>query len=459
MTVQSVEVQGASQLRTSFLRAQTADIFDQQHTLPSLLSALEASALRLNRLGIYKDAKFSIELADSLPGTEAGKTLAAGKPLDLKATLSGSRTCPTPISIKTIVQDDLAGVSAIGAFTNLFGGAEKLTVSVAQDTSAVSARALKNWYVDLSAPIQANPDLQAHFAAFGQNKDNFWASHRSALQGVTAKVVNASAQYPGSFFEAGIEAVQRSVTSVGDDASESVKALDQTENNKASIFTRVAVDRRDNPIYPTTGYTFDLQSELAGVIGGNALKSDVSHLKSVGTASIHKSLDPKNNNLVFSASVGSGLLWTYNNNRTSSIHDRFFLGGKASGLNAFLYGYKANALGPQDGSDRVGGDAFTLGNISLTGKLPHLASTHPLSPLRFLVFFSGASLSSVTSETSSFKEALLGSTEPSTCAGAGLLYKAYGADLELVYGVPLHSSRPEDNWTKRGVQVSVGLEL
>lgn len=370
------------------------------------------------------------------------------------------RKTPHPLGIKTVIQDDIAGVAASGALTNIFGGAEKLSVSVARDSTP---RALTSWYVDFSAPIQASPDLQAHVSAFVQKKENSWASHQSALQGVSAKVVSASALYPGSFFEAGIESVQRSVTGVSEDASDSIKSLENSTSQKTALFSRFAIDRRDNPVYPTSGYFVDIQSEVAGVFGGDLLKSDVSYLKTLGSASYSKSLDPSSNNLVISASVGSGLLWTYNsshagpNTSSSSIHDRFFLGGKSSGLSGLLYGYKFNGLGPKDGFDSVGGDAFTLGNISVVGKLPRLASSHPLSPLRFLLFFSGASLVPVTHSggAKGLRDSLF--SEPSTSAGAGLLYKAGAADLELVYGVPLHS-RDED-WSRKGLQVSVGFEL
>lgn len=284
------------------------------------------------------------------------------------------------------------------------------------------------------------------------------------MRGFTAKVTSSSAQYPGSLFEGGIEAVQRTVTSISDDTSESVRATEGTISNKTSVFSRFTIDRRDNPVYPTEGYKVECQSELAGVIGGSTVPSDVSYLKATGAASYSKSLDPVNNNLIFNMHAGSGLLWTYNKGEKgsqSSMFDRFYLGGKSSGPESLLYGYQYNGLGPKDSFDSVGGDAFSVGSLSFLGKLPKLSSTHPLSPLRFMLFFSGASLVPVSHSeggSGSLKSSLVDIfSKPSTCAGAGLVYKTPQAQLELVYSVPLRSR--EEDWARKGLQFTAGLEV
>ncbi|KAF5103251.1 hypothetical protein DV451_001546 [Geotrichum candidum] len=469
VTVQSLEVTGANAVRTSFLKAQVAPIVDGAHTLPSLLEALGESASRLQRFGIFDQAKFSLDLADPLfsnvdaaadtSAQPAATTGAAklGTPLDIKALLSVNRTNKTPISLRTVIQDDVAGVVANGALTNIFGGAESLTVQAAIDTKP---RALSSYTANFATPLNGSPDFQAHLSAFNQTKDVApYAPYSVQLKGVSAKVISASPRFPGSAVEVGVEGVERTVTAA--DAAEQSPA-----NVKTSVFARFAVDRRNNKVYPSDGYLIEGQTELAGVVGNTEklVKSDVAFLKTAAAASYAKSLDPGRDRLVFNLHLGTGLLWNYprGGNVASNILDRFYLGGKASGPQALLYGYQYNGLGPKDGQTALGGDAYTLGSVSFLGKLPRLSGS--LSPLRFLVFFSGGSLiPAVTDAASGGAPSLvdtlkqLRATAASTSAGAGLVYRSQQAQLELVYAVPLNS-KPED-FVRRGLQFNVGLEL
>ncbi|KAF5098552.1 hypothetical protein D0Z00_001995 [Geotrichum galactomycetum] len=468
VTVQSLEVTGANAVRTSFLKAQVAPIVDRAHTLPSLLEALGESANRLQRFGIFDQAKFSLDLADPLfsnVDTTAAAAAAAqpaattgiakpGAPLDIKALLSVTRTNKTPISLRTVIQDDVAGVVANGAVTNLFGGAESLTVQAAIDTKP---RALSSYTANFATPLNGSPDFQGHISAFHQTKEVApYAPYAVQLKGVSAKVISASPRFPGSAVEVGVEGVERTVAAA--DAAEQSPA-----NVKTSVFARFAVDRRNNKVYPSDGYLIEGQTELAGVVGNTEklIKSDVAFLKTAAAASYAKSLDPGHDRLVFNLHLGTGLLWNYprGGNVASNIIDRFYLGGKASGPQAMLYGYQYNGLGPKDGQTALGGDAYTLGSVSFLGKLPRLSGS--LSPLRFLVFFSGGSLIPAVTDGAapSLVDTLkqLRATAASTSAGAGLVYRSQQAQLELVYAVPLNS-KPED-FVRRGLQFNVGLEL
>lgn len=376
----------------------------------------------------------------------------------MKAILSVNRDSVLPSLIRTVVNDDSAGVFATSSLTNIFGGAESLTIEAAIDSSP---KAVSSYSANFTTPINGSPDLSAQISGFQIAQTNSWASHSTANVGAVAQFVSRSAIYPGSSFHVGAEAIQRNVTSVSEDSSEAVRALEGQVSNKTSVRAGFTIDRRNIPsIYSTEGYLVKVDSELAGVIGNSAIPSDVSYLKTEGSASFSKSLDPANDNLVFNVNVGSGLLWTYNNKaneRSSSIFDRFFLGGRNGSTVARLYGYQFNGIGPKDGFDSVGGDAYTLGSISFLGKLPRLASS-TLSPLRFLLFFSGASLVPVSSESGSFKNTLRDAiSSPSTCAGAGLVYVTPYAQMELTYSAPLRFR--EDDWTRKGLQLGAGLQF
>lgn len=491
MSVQAVEVTGANSVRPAFLKAQFKDILQQQQqsqnlTLPDVITKVDAVASRLERFGVFRNVKASISVVDPLFPAAASSTTGSdvGGALGLKVDMALDRANPHPVYLKTIVQDDLAGLVAGASLTNIFGGAESVSAEAA---IATNPQALKSVRVDVTSPVNGDPDTRASVAAYSYTKPNPWASHSESRTGLTAKLVSAASL--ASLVEAGFGFEQRSVTSVAEGASDSVKALAGAGavSNKAAVFARLAIDRQNDATYPTDGYAVELETELAGVLGGSgsdsgagvAPRSDVSYLKTAGAATFSKSLDPVHDSLVFSASVGSGLLWSYqkqNDKRASSMFDRFFLGGKScaplilapnqSQLQSqnWLYGYQHNGLGPKDGPDSIGGDAYSLGSLSFTGKLPRLASTHPLSPLRFQLFFSGASLVPIanledSTSKNGLKPALMESfSTPSTCAGAGLVYKTGPAQVEVVYSVPLRM-RDGADWGRRGVQVTAGLEL
>lgn len=126
-------------------------------------------------------------------------------------------------------------------------------------------------------------------------------------------------------------------------------------------------------------------------------------------------------------------------------------------------GFAHNGVGPKDGPDSLGGNAFTFASVSLLSKLPYFNS----SALRFLLFFSGASLVPIatttpTSDSSVSKPDFKATctsmfSDHSTCAGAGVVYKTPQAWVEVVYGVPLRAR--ESDWKREGLRVSVGLEL
>lgn len=488
-------------MRPAFLKAQFKDLLQsqeqsqQQLTLPEVINKVDAAAKRLERFGgVFRNVKASIDVADPLFPADAGATTTTTTAaVDLKVNLAVERANPHPVYLKTIVQDDLAGLVAGASLTNVFGGAESVSAETALATSPHALRSLR---LDVTTPLNGDPDKRASVTAFRYTKTNPWASHaEETRQGLTAKLVAESlgaAAAPGlvgsSLVEAGVRFEQRSVSNVAEGASGSIKALEASSNNKASVFASLKLDRQNDATYPTDGYAVELDTELAGVLGTGSdalVPSDVSYLKTSGVATISKSLDPVHDSLVFSATLGSGLLWSYQKHqadgskRTSSIYDRFFLGGKTSAPFTFsqpqtqsktlLYGYQHNGLGPKDGgnTDSIGGDAYTLGSLCFTGKLPHLAATHPLSPLRFQLFFSGASLVPIASVESSATQANGGGLKtafldnfstPSTCAGAGLVYKTGQAQLEVVYAVPLRVKEGED-WGRKGVQVTAGLEL
>ncbi len=112
------------------------------------------------------------------------------------------------------------------------------------------------------------------------------------------------------------------------------------------------VDRRNDPIAPTRGWTGSLRQDFAG-IGG-----DVRYLKTEVEAAWYHQVKP---NWVVSLQGSSGYVSSWGGDATR-INDRFFKGG-----NSFR-GFETAGMGPRDLNtrDALGGNFYAVGTAELT---------------------------------------------------------------------------------------------
>jgi outer membrane protein insertion porin family len=153
----------------------------------------------------------------------------------------------------------------------------------------------------------------------------------------------------------------------------------------------------------------------------------------------------------------------------SRLNDRFQLGGPTD-----VRGFSVGGLGPRDGQDSVGGDAFAAGSVNLLFPLPRKG---PDSGLRFQVFANGGRLVALKNDKTkpqsefasqgldtraAFKGVLgalgeLVNGAPSTAAGVGLVYAHPVARFELNFSLPLVLRKGEVG--TKGFQVGVGINF
>jgi len=112
------------------------------------------------------------------------------------------------------------------------------------------------------------------------------------------------------------------------------------------------VDRRNDPIRPTRGWTGSLRQDFAG-IGG-----DVNYVKTEADMSAYWGITP---NWVVTATASSGYVTGWGGDPIR-INDRFFKGG-----NSFR-GFETAGLGPRDitTTDALGGNFYAIGTLELT---------------------------------------------------------------------------------------------
>ncbi|VVT55295.1 uncharacterized protein SAPINGB_P004525 [Magnusiomyces paraingens] len=501
VSIASFKVQGAgSKTRSSFLRAQIDPLVNAPatRTLPELLKQLDATARRFKRFGTYSAAEFKLDLATVTPykallaaenESSSSPDFASDdnplhepyrgiKPLDLKATLILTQANPHPIHLKSVVRDNgPAAFSATAALKNLLGGAETLSIVASRETSPTASA---SYAAEFSAPLCIkSPDNRVHLSAFSTDNTAAYPSlaFATGARGASLKLVANSPCHPASFAEFGVATVQRTLSDLGS-ASETVKNT-PAQSTKTSVYSRFAIDLRtskpDSPLFVDGGYLLDWQTEAAGLGDASKISGDVAFLKTQAVAQASKSLDPENDHIVFSAAAGTGLLWSYARPgyaQSSTFYDRFFLGGPNGGISAssssppgvFLHAYTPSGLGPRDGADAIGGDAYAAGSVSVLLKLPRLTrgfAAEYLAPLRVLAYFTQASLIEGSTAPDRSVRSLYKSIfdSPTTSGGLGLIYRTSAAQLELIYSAPFVVPSSAEAAVRKGWQLGVGFDV
>ncbi|MDO9586325.1 MAG: outer membrane protein assembly factor BamA [Brevundimonas sp.] len=124
--------------------------------------------------------------------------------------------------------------------------------------------------------------------------------------------------------------------------------------NSSAGYT-LLVDRRNDPIRPTRGWSGSLRQDFAGVGG------DVNYIKTEADVSAYWGISP---NWVVTATASTGYISGWGGDPIR-INDRFFKGG-----NSFR-GFETAGIGPRDitpgtNNDALGGNFYAIGTLELT---------------------------------------------------------------------------------------------
>lgn len=141
------------------------------------------------------------------------------------------------------------------------------------------------------------------------------------------------------------------ITNVSSSASRFVRDQ-EGENITSAISQRLSYDSRDSTLFPTDGWLFWLDNEIAG-LGG-----DVKYVSGKTGASYYY---PIAENWVFNLLGETGAITGYSDEDVK-INDRYFLGGST------LRGFRKSGIGPRDtvSDDALGGNIFYRGSAELS---------------------------------------------------------------------------------------------
>ncbi|KAG0280010.1 hypothetical protein BGZ95_011596 [Linnemannia exigua] len=422
MKLRKITLHGVGKTRESFLRRILEPAF-QARSLHEVIGLSRQAVRRMERFGIFEDIKIQLD-------SPRDSWLRDRKDLvDLGIWVKeGSR-----IQIRTGTEAGNAEASMYGALTvkNVFGGAETLSTSMAFGTRTSSA-----FQFALATPVLADPDKNLSINLYSQTRNNTqWSSYEEDLKGGALKYSTLS---PFGYHELAYEGQWREVCRPSEKATLTIR--EQCGHSLKSALTHMWVhDMRDEPLLPSTGHYVRVIQEYAG-LGG-----DVNHIRQEIEAQVARS---NNAGYILSATVKSGYLHSLNG-KPSKISDRFFLGGPMS-----VRGFKSNGLGPREGEDSLGGDAYMSAGVSLMTPFPGLSN---YDSFKAHFFANAGTLVSVQPGQSATKTIDDLTKAPSVSIGTGIIYRHPQVRIELNFALPLMAAKSDA--VSRGWQLGLGISF
>ncbi|TFK41579.1 surface antigen-domain-containing protein [Crucibulum laeve] len=392
MNISSVRVEGANNTRQSFLGwlikpslAQALPTSEKHCDLESVLHTTRRIADTLKRTDIFTSVEAKIERA----GDDAA---AVG---DVDVVFKTRERGRLYLNSSTEVGNNEGSASATARVRNVFGGAEMFEANLSLGT-----KTRRSFRGSLSAPLTADLETFGEVSVFGLERDN--SSFASSFEGLRgAKAVVRSGQLHRGTHELAYEAVARHIAGLMPTASISIReAAGQTF--KSSLSHTFVLDTRDDRITSTQGVYAKLFNELAG-LGG-----DASFYKVEAEGQISR---PLWDGVSISFAARTGLLHSIG--KPTLFSDRFQLGGPTS-----IRSFRANSMGPCDGSDYVGGDIYYSAGASIISNIPK----KPHWPIKTHLWVNTGRLDTLDKScplTDSICDML---SHPSISAGVSLIY-------------------------------------
>ncbi|KAJ2801676.1 hypothetical protein H4S07_004871 [Coemansia furcata] len=398
-------ISGVSRIRAGFLNDLLQRTFAAT-TVKQVADEAREAAGRLQALGVAKQAVVEVDAGSD------------GR-LDVHfRCVDGSR-----FAVRTGV--DVGGAegtaSIVARMGNVWGGGESLEANYARGTQTAAAfRAV------LAVPLAADPQRRVELSASQASTDcRPYAAHDELRRALSAAVVRRRGC---TQHELAYALAWREVRGLGHAASPSLRAL-AGHSVKSGFAYTCTRDDRDSQTVPTRGSLVRAVAEVAGLGGSVRLAKAQVELQA------NRAVAP---GYVLAVGAQAGALWAEGR---PALADRFFLGGAHS-----VRGFEYRGIGPRDGSDSVGGDAFYAVGLSLLTPLPHVDA------LRGHVWANAGQCALLGANAGQLARFV---TSPSAAVGVGLVYRHSMVRAEVSWCVPVAAAHGDR--LRAGVQF--GLEF
>ncbi|MGE0768949.1 MAG: outer membrane protein assembly factor BamA [Hyphomicrobiaceae bacterium] len=402
--VERIEVKGNVRTRDDVIRRELR--FSEGDPLNAY--AIKAATRRLKRLGFFKSVEIKPE-AGSTPD-KAKLTVAVVEQETAELSFGGG------YSTTEGVIGDIALTER-----NLFGGGQYLRLKLAGSFTRFQAD------IGFTEPHFLGTRTSAGFDLFYKDVDNTQqASYKSLKAGGVLRLgypisdeLTASVNY--TF-------VRSKLYDVGDNASTAVRealgnSADGTATyNTSSVGYGTIYDTRDSKRMPTSGVSFTLSQDLAGVGG------DVQYLRSTSDV---RGYYPVNDSITLAGRVRGGLIEGWGGQDVRLL-DLFYKGGD------LVRGFETAGIGPRDtlsaNKDALGGRMYVGTTAETLFDIPGVPKD---LGVRASVFADAGSLWG-TNTTGASVPGLAGNTAtPRASAGVGIVWDSPLGPLRADYAVPL----------------------
>ncbi|KAG0170103.1 hypothetical protein DFQ30_002867 [Apophysomyces sp. BC1015] len=420
--VNALRILGTTATRSSFLNSATALLFDAQ-TTADVLKNVQEVATKLQKHDIFDEIKVYLDSNHEVTDTVDVTIHLKEKQKSLLRTAFG-------------VGENEATLHGGVSVRNVFGGAETFNTGYTFGNRTKAA-----WEASFGTPINGSPYARIEAFVNGSVKDysmiNFYKESASSF-GARFKSESNYGHHQIAY-----ALINRDLTAQSN-SSATVRAH-SGKNVKSSVFHSFVRDERDNATLPTSGHYVGFFQELAGV--GD--RGDSQFLKSELAAQYHRTLASNGSGwrVVLSTGFKSGLVASFAN-KELNVSDRLYLGGPLS-----VRGFKTGGIGPRDGNDALGGEAFWAAGASVVSTIP--GASH--LPIKAHAFFNAGSIIPWDKSTPLNDTVTALSAEPRTSAGFGLIFHHDVARVEANFCIPLRFKTGDI--PQPGFQLGLGINF
>lgn len=388
----------------------------------------------MQRLDIFKHIDVLIDKMDGAPDDRDVKVTVVAEERRFRLNVgTGIQKNDVGCVRPPLCPHGLCWQNASGQLFNVFGRAETLDIAASTGLHSTTPFSLA-----FTKPLGGDPARLLRFtlgslsSRYPAEAKYCSASHAAALS------VRLPSVLRGASHELGYGLDWRTLHALAPSASPSLRRA-AGHSLKSALSHTWTLDRRDDPVFPTSGHLLRLSQEVAGgPIGG-----DAQHIRSELFGSVHTAL-PGLPACILSLSMRAGSLHNAHPSKASFYLDRFQMGGPTS-----VRGFDLNSIGPKDQRDPLGGDLMLEAGASLSfpvaPSLVHMVRGHVFANAGMLGF--GVPVGRFLRET-----------PPNVSVGAGLLIKmSPSARIELNLAYPV--CNPSGRAAARGIQLGIGLEF
>jgi outer membrane protein insertion porin family len=473
LRLSSIRIEGAKEMRKSFLTRICKPYTDatikptflnkfiyahrldqimpgQSTSLPGLIGLLGSIGTDLGGLDAFADIQASLQPSLVVNPIDPSSPLIASEE-DVDVVFTCKQKPRFFLKTSTDVGNGEGNAAIQARIRNVFGGAEQ-----AEFSATTGTRTRQAFNGSLSLPMFALPDHLFTVSAYAQDRDlSAFSSVTEGARGAKlAMRINRSGM-GGGIHEIAYELTHRHLGRLKPTASLSMRYA-AGHSVKSSISHTFTHDTRDDTCMATSGILFKTLCEYAG-LGG-----DQQHVKAEIETQLSRRfgiLSSLEDQFAVSFSARTGFLSSFNG-RSPAFSDRFQLGGPTS-VRMFRY----NSLGPKDGLDSLGGDAYFSTGTSLIapfwpGKAHWPLKWHAFVNAGQLIQLDHNKLVNANTTISNGNVSAIWSdmlSKPSCSAGVGLMIRQSGLRAEINVGVPLTIRKGDGG--RKGVQLGIGIDF